>query len=64
MIEEHKFYTTNELAALLRVHRVTITKMAQNGEIPGAFRFGANWRFPAETVASLSKPNESAKAAS
>jgi excisionase family DNA binding protein len=38
------FYTIEELADHLRVHRSTICRMLRDGQLPG-FRFGNGWRF-------------------
>jgi len=38
-----------QVAELLRVHRSTIYRMAQRGEIP-AFRKGNDWRFRSEEI--------------
>jgi excisionase family DNA binding protein len=41
--------TLNEVAALIRVHRVTVRKMVLRGELP-AFRVGVFWRIRREDV--------------
>lgn len=42
--------TTREVAGLLGVNEHTVGRMAQRGEIPGAFRAGRLWRFPTVRV--------------
>ena len=42
--------TTQELAEYLRVHITTILRLANIGEIPGAFKVGALWRFHVEKI--------------
>ena len=39
--------TAGELAKLMRVHPFTVTRLARQGRIKGAFRMGGVWRFPA-----------------
>ena len=41
---EQEILTLHEVAAYLRVHRSTIYRMIQNGQLPGAFRVGTDWR--------------------
>lgn len=36
---------TTEAAAKLRVHPVTLRRMAREGRVAGAFRVGDRWRF-------------------
>ena len=40
-----KFYTPEELAALLKLHRMTIYRRSLNGEIPGRIKVGGAVRF-------------------
>lgn len=44
-----EFLTVEEVAALLRVPRATIYKLARCGELPG-LRVGKHWRFRAYSV--------------
>lgn len=39
------FFTTEEVAALLRVTERTANNLASRGEIPGAVKVGREWRF-------------------
>ena len=41
--------TTQEVAKYLKLHEVTIGKLAKEGEIPGV-RIGRVWRFDKETI--------------
>lgn len=41
--------TVQEVAAYLRLHTVTVYRMAQNGDLP-AFRVGRRWRFKLEQI--------------
>ncbi len=41
--------TVQEVAAYLRLHAVTVYRMAQNGELP-AFRVGRRWRFKLDQI--------------
>lgn len=47
--------TTVEVAELLRVHRQTIIRWAQDGTIP-AIRVGRDWRFRRSDVEQLLTP--------
>ena len=46
---EGTWLTTEEMADRLRVHRVTLVRLARAGHVPGA-RVGRTWRWPAEAV--------------
>lgn len=39
------YYTAEEVAAIMRVDDRTVRNLANRGEIPGARRFGNQWRF-------------------
>jgi len=39
--------TAKELAKLMRVHPLTVARLARERRIKGAFRMGGVWRFPA-----------------
>ncbi len=41
--------TVQEVAAYLRLHTVTVYRMAQNGALP-AFRVGRRWRFKRDQI--------------
>ena len=36
--------TPNEIAAILRIHPFTVTRLAREGKLPG-FKVGGIWRF-------------------
>jgi excisionase family DNA binding protein len=42
--DDDDILTTGQVAKLLQIHRVTVAKLAQRGEIPGR-RVGRSWRF-------------------
>jgi excisionase family DNA binding protein len=42
--DDDEILTTRQVAKLLKIHRVTVGKLAQRGEIPG-WRVGKSWRF-------------------
>jgi len=39
--------TAKELAKVMRVHPLTVARLAREKRIKGAFRMGGVWRFPA-----------------
>jgi excisionase family DNA binding protein len=41
---DDEILTTRQVAKLLKIHRVTVCKLAERGEIPG-WRVGKSWRF-------------------
>lgn len=41
--------TVQEVAAYLRLHAVTVYRMAQSGDLP-AFRVGRRWRFKRDQI--------------
>jgi excisionase family DNA binding protein len=41
---DDEILTTRQVAKLLKIHRVTVRKLAERGEIPG-WRVGKGWRF-------------------
>jgi excisionase family DNA binding protein len=49
MRSDPELITAGELAAYLRVHTITICRLATRGEIP-CFRVGRGWRFDKKTV--------------
>jgi excisionase family DNA binding protein len=44
-LTEALFYTTEEVATLLRVSERTANNLAARSEIPGAVKVGREWRF-------------------
>ena len=38
--------TCRELADIMKLHPFSVARLARQGRIPGAFRFGGEWRFP------------------
>ena len=42
--DNDEILTTRQVAKLLKIHPVTVRKLAQRGEIPG-WRVGKSWRF-------------------
>jgi excisionase family DNA binding protein len=44
MLPDPQVLTLTEVAALLRVPKSTVYKLAQNGKLPG-FKVGKHWRF-------------------
>lgn len=42
--------TSPELAKMMRVHHFTVNRLAREGRIPGAFRFGGSWRFATQSL--------------
>lgn len=44
MATQPTILTVREVAAYLRLHAVTVYRMAQSGDLP-AFRLGRGWRF-------------------
>jgi len=44
-----KVMTASELAAYLRINRLTVYKMARTGKLP-AFRIGSDYRFNVEAI--------------
>ena len=49
MERKHKIMTVHEVAKYLRVHLMTIYRMAHRGDLP-AFRIGKSWRFQKELI--------------
>jgi excisionase family DNA binding protein len=46
------FLTVEEVSEILRVHPVTVIKMARRGDLP-AVRIGRTWRIPAAAIRRL-----------
>lgn len=44
-----KFYTVAEVAAIMRVSKMTVYRLVQSGELP-AVRFGRSYRVPESAV--------------
>lgn len=49
------YYTTAEVAKILRLHPQTIRKLADKGELPKPLMLGATARWPKEAIDSLAK---------
>jgi excisionase family DNA binding protein len=49
MSEHTEFYTAEEVAALLKLPRSTVYKLAQDANLPG-FKVGKHWRFRRESI--------------
>ena len=47
--DDDEILTTGQVAKLLKIHRATVRKLAQRGEIPG-WREGRSWRFSKSEV--------------
>ncbi|MBA9005947.1 helix-turn-helix domain-containing protein [Thermomonospora cellulosilytica] len=45
-----EFWTVAEVAAQLRVHPVTVRRLAAAGQFAGAVKVGRQWRIPAGSV--------------
>ncbi|MGQ0549266.1 MAG: helix-turn-helix domain-containing protein [Armatimonadota bacterium] len=54
--------TVQEVAAYLRLHAVTVYRMAQSGDLP-AFRVGRRWRFRREQIEQWMADHQAAGAA-
>lgn len=54
-----EYLTPKEVANLLRVHRVTVQKMIENGQLPGSIALGnktrKHWRIPKSALEELKK---------
>jgi len=49
--QQPKFLTAGEVAAMWRVDPKTVSRWAQAGKFPGAFRApGGHWRFPVDST--------------
>lgn len=48
--EQPKIMTVREVAGYLRMHEMTIYRMARQGEIP-AYKVGNRWRFNRQRIA-------------
>jgi len=45
----NKFLTVDEVAKYLRLNKLKVYRLAQNGDIP-AYKFGREWRFKIERL--------------
>jgi excisionase family DNA binding protein len=45
-----KLISVREAAKLLRIHRITLYRMLDKGQIPGAFKVGRVWRLDLEEM--------------
>lgn len=50
---EFEAFTAAEVAARVRLHINTVRLFFRQGRIPGAVRFGSDWRLPATALAKL-----------
>ena len=48
-MKNQTFFTLQEVAVLLRKHRVTVQNMAKNKQLP-AFKIGGDWRIDKEEL--------------
>jgi excisionase family DNA binding protein len=48
-LSEVRFLTVSEVAALMRVSKMTVYRLVHNGELP-AVRFGRSFRVPEDAV--------------
>lgn len=51
-VDEVRFLTVAEVAALMRVSKMTVYRMVHSGELP-AIRFGKSYRVPESAVDSI-----------
>jgi excisionase family DNA binding protein len=58
---KNSFLTGLEVAELLRIAPVTVRRMAQMGQIPGALRIGGRWIFSVEELERWMKTTSSPK---
>jgi excisionase family DNA binding protein len=49
MIADHEILTLEEVAAMLRISRHTLYRLARAGKIP-SFRIGDDWRFRKDLI--------------
>lgn len=47
---ETLYYTTEEVATILRISERTANNLATRSEIPGAVKIGREWRFDKEVL--------------
>lgn len=55
---EPAFYTVAEVAAMMRVSKMTVYRMVNSGELP-AVRFGRSFRVPESAVSAIVNPSQS-----
>jgi excisionase family DNA binding protein len=46
--------TIDEVAAFLKLSKITVYKLTQKGELPG-FRIGSSWRFSREAIDNIAE---------
>jgi len=46
--------TVDEVAAYLKLSKITVYKLTQKGEIPG-FRIGSSWRYNKEVIDEIAR---------
>jgi excisionase family DNA binding protein len=61
-IQQNELLTVREVAAYLRVGRVTIWRWCKEGAIP-AFRVGRNWRIPRDDLLDFLSTSQAVSAA-
>jgi len=49
--------TINEVAAFLKLSKITIYKLIKKGELP-AFRVGNSWRFHRDKIEMIARPQK------
>jgi excisionase family DNA binding protein len=52
------FWTVAEIAALLRVSKMTVYRIAERREFPGAFRVGSGFRIPGSGLQAYMRNNQ------
>jgi len=52
-----KIMTINEVAAFLKLSKITIYKLIKKGELP-AFRVGNSWRFDRDKIEMIARPQK------
>lgn len=45
-----RFYTSTEVAQMMRVNQSTISIKTSKGLFPGAFKIGYEWRYPQKAI--------------
>ena len=52
-----KIMTINEVAAFLKLSKITIYKLIKKGELP-AFRLGNSWHFHRDKIEMIARPQK------
>ncbi len=55
-----EYLTSEEAAAILKIHPKTFVLWLEQGKVPGALKLGRNWRVTMADVLALLKPPETA----